>query len=64
MTDIEIINQGSLVGFLPRTNEGANWLNDEVQAEPWQFMGRVLYVDHRMAAPLIEAAIGDGIIIH
>jgi hypothetical protein len=64
MTDIQIINSGSVVGFQPNTEAGRAWINDEVQAEPWMFMGRVLYVDHRQAAALIEAAICDGIIVH
>ena len=64
MTDIQLRNEGGLVGFVPITDAGRDWLNDEVQAEPWQFLGRVLYVDCRMAAPLIEAAVTDGLIVH
>jgi hypothetical protein len=64
MADIQLINEGNLVGFKARTDAGSDWLRDEVHAEPWQFLGSVLYVDHRMASPLIEAAICDGLIIH
>lgn len=63
MADIQLHNEGSLVGFLPLTEEGRTWLREEVQAEAWQFLGGALYVDHRMASPLIEAACDDGLIL-
>lgn len=63
MADIQLHNEGSLVGFLPLTEEGRTWLREEVQAEPWQFANGVLLIDHRMAAPILEAASDDGLIL-
>jgi hypothetical protein len=64
MIDIQTIHTGNLVGFQPNTDAGRDWLREEVQAEPWMYMGRVLYVDCRQASTLIEAAICDGIIVN
>jgi hypothetical protein len=63
MCDIQLIHSGNLVGFQPNTDEGRDWLRYEVQAESWQYLGSVLYVDGRQAGALVEAAFGDGVMV-
>ena len=64
MADIQIINAGSLVGFVAVTDEAREWINDEVQAEGWQFLGKVLYLDCHTAPAIIDAALRDGLTVH
>jgi hypothetical protein len=59
--DIQLIDGGSVVGFFPLTETGMAWLTDNTQAEGWQWLGNVLYVEHRLAADIIEGAGNDGI---
>lgn len=61
MPDLLIHNEGTVVGFQPATAEGEDWLAENVQAELWQYLGPTLWVDHRMAGPVIEGAINDGL---
>ena len=56
MTDITIINEGSLVGFQLNTLAARQWFEENVGAEGWQWMGTTLWVDHRYAN-----AIADGV---
>jgi hypothetical protein len=61
MSDIEVNHQGSLVGFLPKTRVGQLWIEENVQDEPWQWMGRTLWVEHRCAGALVGGMVEDGL---
>lgn len=52
MPDVEVIDTGSVIGFWPKTESAEEWFAENVYSEPWQWMGPVLYVDHRCAADL------------
>lgn len=52
--DFEVIDQGSFIGFRPVSDEGKRWMDENVESEGWQWMGSVLYVDHRYADDLIS----------
>lgn len=52
--DIDINDQGSIVMFTPRTDAGREWMDENVESEPWQWMGPSLCVDHRPAQDLVE----------
>jgi hypothetical protein len=54
MTDVTIINEGTLVGFQLNTKAARDWFAANVGAEGWQWMGTTLWVDHRYAHPLAE----------
>jgi len=51
--DVAILDQGSLIGFLPKTKAAADWFQEHVESEGWQWFGPVLWVDHRNANDLI-----------
>lgn len=52
--DFLIHNEGSTVGFEPLNEAAQAWLDEHVFAEPWQFLGRTLWVDHRSARSLAD----------
>lgn len=58
MADVRILNAGTLIGFLPENEEAQAFFEDCIAAEGWQYLGPVLYVDHREALR-IRDAMGD-----
>jgi hypothetical protein len=52
---IEILDHGSIVLFIPLDACAKEWLEDNTDAEPWQWLGGALAVDHRAARALAEA---------
>lgn len=63
MSDVRIINDGTLVGLHPISDEAAQWVDDNVHSESWQWLGRILWVDHRMALPVIEGMADAGLVL-
>lgn len=59
--DFEVIDQGSIVAITPMNEAAQQWLDDNVEAEGWQFLGHSLCVDHRCADAIIEGIICDGL---
>jgi hypothetical protein len=59
---MQIDNQGSVVLFIPENKTEKKWLQDNTQAEDWQWLGSSLVVDHRMAHDLAEAVAEEGFI--
>ena len=53
--DVQIVNHGSVVAFHLLSQNAKTFVNENVQAEDWQFMGNALCVDHRFAESLAEA---------
>ncbi len=50
--DVEVENHGTVFLFRPLTPRGFEWIEDNVQAESWQWFGNALTVDHRYAVDL------------
>lgn len=63
MSDIELINQGSMIGFRPITDKGKAFIDNNLETEAWQWLGPVLYIDQRMAPKIISAAEDEGLTI-
>lgn len=59
--DILIRDEGTIVALSPVTKRGRAWVDDNIQAEPWQWLGGALCVDHRLAQDIIEGMAGDGL---
>lgn len=51
--DITVNDQGTVVMFTPLTPKGEHWIQQNVEFESWQMMGKSLCVDHRLAEDLI-----------
>jgi hypothetical protein len=59
--DILIRDEGTIVALSPVTKRGRAWVDDNLQAEPWQWLGGALCVDHRMAQDIINGMTMDGL---
>lgn len=60
MTDIHITHQGSVIGFEPVSADAQQWFNAHVRSECWQWLGPILFVDHRMAEVIALALATEG----
>jgi hypothetical protein len=52
---MRIDDQGTIVLFIPETDEEHAWLQTNTQNEEWQWQDRSLVVDHRLAPWLLKA---------
>ena len=59
-----IINEGSVVQFMPEGDFEYEWLMLNTDSEPYQWMGRNLVVDHRMAGDLIQGVESAGFVLN
>lgn len=60
-TDIFIRDEGTIIVLSPATKRGEAWVDSNIQAEPWQWLGGGLCVDHRMAQDIIDGMTTDGL---
>ena len=61
MLDVRVEDQGTIVLFTPESDDGSAWMDDNVYAEDWQFIGSGVAVEHRYAPDLVAGMIGDGL---
>ena len=59
--DIQLHDGGSLIGFQPMTDAAYEFMDEQVQAESWQWMGPILWVDVRLARDLMQGMIDHGL---
>jgi hypothetical protein len=60
---MRIDNQGSVIMFQPDGDFEYEWLTLNTDAEPYQWLGRNLVVDHRMAEDLLQGVRDAGFVI-
>jgi hypothetical protein len=53
--NIDIIDEGTVVLFVPLDAAAREWLESNVHSEPWQWFGGALAVDRRYAGALADA---------
>ena len=58
MSDFLIADHGSIITIRPVSEAARQWLDDNVAAEPWQWLGGALCVEPRCARD-IDAEITD-----
>ncbi len=61
--DIATTNEGNIVTVRPTSPRGKAWLDENVEAAPWQWLGDVLCVDHALAGDLIAGMRADGLTV-
>lgn len=61
--DFLIRDEGTVVMFTPVSEAAKNFLRDNVQSEPWQWMGESLCVDHRPARELLHVLVNEEMFI-
>ncbi len=57
---IQLTDNGSTWSFRPLDNDAKEMLQS-IGAEPWQFLGDTLVVDHRPAQQLVQQLADDGV---
>jgi hypothetical protein len=58
--DVIAKDEGSLWLFIPKTDQARQFMDLEVQSEPWQWLGGGLAVEHRYAQGLIQLLEEEG----
>ena len=53
MIDVRVIRSSGKVGLHVVTDDAENWVAKNLASEPWQWMGRILWLDARVAAAVI-----------
>jgi hypothetical protein len=61
MPDIRVIPESTLVGVMPVTEAAREWIEENAQAESWQWLGDILWVEARYALPLLRGAHDAGL---
>ena len=61
--DIKVHNQGTIWLFTPLTQTATDWVEENLDLEPWQNMGNSFAVDHRPAANLAEGMRQAGLVV-
>ncbi len=59
-SDVHLYRDGSMVGLSPVSSAVQEWFAENAQTEPWQCLGPTLWIDQRMAPPLLEALTEHG----
>ena len=59
--DVEVVFHGSVVAFHLLSQDAKNFVDENVAAEGWQFMGDALCVDFRFAENLAEGMRENGL---
>ena len=61
--DVLIESHGTVYLFIWNSENGRQFLTQEIETEPWQWLGSNLAVDHHNAAPLAGHIIESGLTI-
>lgn len=61
MADITFTFHGSIALMFAHTSTGQEWVNENVNIEPWQYYDPYVAVEPRMAEAIIDGAINDGL---
>ena len=63
MIDARFHNNGSLIGIVPITTAAQDWIDENVEAEAYMWMGPVLYAEPRYAHDIATAMAAAGLTI-
>lgn len=64
VVDVEVSNEGSVFLFHLNTADAEAWVEENVETEGWQWMGRKAFaVDHRYAQLLAEGMLEAGLVV-
>ncbi len=62
MPDISIHDHGSILIFVPRTETGMEWMNDNLDRGAMRWAGGIV-VEPRYAADIVVGAQADGLLV-
>jgi hypothetical protein len=63
LTDFYYRNEGSVILLMPNTEDSQEWINENLQVQPWQRLGNNIAVDHRSFTLIEEVIENDGLLI-
>ena len=63
MSDFQIADRGTVFLIRPLHEAARQWLDENVVAEPWQWLDGALVADHRLARDLITEIEAAGFVI-
>jgi hypothetical protein len=61
--DLQFVSHGSVVLLSTGTDEGAAWVEENVGAESWQWLGDSIACEPRMVGAVIEGALDGGLTV-
>jgi len=62
-SDLIVRNEGTVCTFTANTESGARFLREDVLSEGWQWLGRTLCLDYRIAQVVIDGAQAEGLTV-
>lgn len=60
-SDVTVSGGGTIYLFHLESDTARDWVDDQVQLEGWQWLGRAFAVEHRYVGALIEGMLADGL---
>ena len=61
--DFGVTNAGTVWTFEPFSVAAKDWVQDNVVTADWQWLGRKLVVDHRLAHTLLQGIMDEGFVV-
>ena len=61
--DFRISDHGNVFLLHPLTPSADEWVQEHINAEAWQRMGKAIAVDHRYITDIAEGIVNDGLSI-
>ena len=61
--DVLVCDEGTIWLFNPLSERAKAWVAEHVAAESWQWLCDSLAVEHRYAPAILEAMLGDGLVL-
>lgn len=61
MSDVRVLKDGAMVGLEMLTDEAEAWVADNVATQPWQWLGKVLWIDERLSVAVVEGMQAEGL---
>lgn len=61
--DVRADDDGTVWRLTPLTAAAKAWFAENVHAEPWQWFGQALVVDHRFARPILAGIVEAGLTV-
>ena len=52
----------TVFSLIPITDEAKVWVKGNIQSESWQWLGRVLVIEHRFIADIVAGMMAAGLI--
>lgn len=61
--DVLVRNEGTVFVFCPLTSAAKQWVEENVQSEPWQWFGNAVVVETRYAWGLAQGMKDEGLVL-